>query len=156
VLGSARVVAFVPSKSPKKARSFYEDVLGLAFVSEDQFADVFDAKGVMVRVVDVSSVDGFKPAPFTILGWSVDNVNKTVKGLSKKGVKFERYPGMQQDQLGIWSSPSGAKVAWFKDPDGNVLSVTEHEQSNGRARTAFGIHEPPMSGTNQVHIRSNR
>ena len=68
MLGSASVVAFVPSKSPKKARSFYEDVLGLAFVSEDQFADVFDAKGVMVRVVDVSSVDRFKPAPFTILG----------------------------------------------------------------------------------------
>jgi hypothetical protein len=94
-------------------------------VSDDQFALVFDANGVMVRVVDVSSVPGFQPAPFTILGWSVSDIGKAVKGLQKKGVKFERYHGMQQDQLGVWSSPSGAKVAWFKDPDGNVLSVTE-------------------------------
>lgn len=126
MLGSAAVVAFVPSRSPKKSRSFYEDVLGLEFASDDQFAHVFDANGVMVRVVDVSTVDGFKPAPFTILGWSVDNIGKTVKGLQKKGVKFERFPGMEQDQFGVWSSPSGAKIAWFKDPDGNVLSISEH------------------------------
>jgi hypothetical protein len=80
----------------------------------------------MVRVVDVSTVDGFKPAPFTILGWNVDSIGKTVKGLQKKGVKFERFPGMDQDQLGVWTSPSGAKIAWFKDPDGNVLSISEH------------------------------
>ena len=79
----------------------------------------------MVRVVDVSTVPGFEPATFTILGWSVGDIGKTVEGLGKKGVKFERYPGMQQDQKGVWTSPSGAKVAWFKDPDGNVLSVTE-------------------------------
>jgi len=124
MLESAPVVAFVPSRSPKKARSFYEDVLGLRFLSDDQFAHVFDANGVMVRVVDVSSVDAFAPAPFTILGWRVDDVAKAVKGLGKKGVKFERYPGMDQDQLGIWSSPSGARIAWFKDTDGNVLSVS--------------------------------
>ena len=126
MLGSSAVVAFVPSRSPKKARSFYEHTLGLEFISDDQFAHVFDANSVMVRVVDVSNVDGFKPAPFTILGWRVDDIGKTVKGLQKKGVKFERYPGMDQDQLGIWSSPSGAKIAWFKDPDGNVLSIGEH------------------------------
>lgn len=126
MLGSSAVVAFVPSRSPKKARSFYEHTLGLEFISDDQFAHVFDANSVMVRVVDVSNVDGFKPAPFTILGWRVDDIGKTVKELQKKGVKFERYPGMDQDQLGIWSSPSGAKIAWFKDPDGNVLSVGEH------------------------------
>lgn len=126
MLGSAAVVAFVPSRSPKKARSFYEHTLGLGFISDDQFAHVFDANGVMVRVVDVSSVDGFKPAPFTILGWSVDDIGKAVKGLQKKGVKFERFPGMDQDQLGIWNSPSGAKIAWFKDPDGNLLSVSGH------------------------------
>ena len=126
MLGSSAVVAFVPSRSPKKARSFYEHTLGLEFISDDQFAHVFDANSVMVRVVDVSNVDGFKPAPFTILGWSVDDIGKTVKGLQKKGVKFERYPGMDQDHLGIWSSPSGAKIAWFKDPDGNVLSIGEH------------------------------
>jgi catechol 2,3-dioxygenase-like lactoylglutathione lyase family enzyme len=125
MLGSMDIVAFVPTKSRESARTFYEKTLGLRFVSDDQFALVFDANGVMVRIVDVSSVPGFQPAPFTILGWSVSDIGKAVKGLQKKGVKFERYHGMQQDQLGVWSSPSGAKVAWFKDPDGNVLSVTE-------------------------------
>jgi catechol 2,3-dioxygenase-like lactoylglutathione lyase family enzyme len=125
MLGSMEVIAFVPTRNPAKAREFFEATLGLRFISDDQFALVFDANGVMVRVVDVSGVADYKPAPFTILGWSVNNVGKTVKGLQKKGVKFERYPGMEQDQLGVWSSPSGAKVAWFKDPDGNVLSLTE-------------------------------
>jgi catechol 2,3-dioxygenase-like lactoylglutathione lyase family enzyme len=125
MLGSSAVVAFVPSRSPKKSRLFYEHTLGLRFVSDDQFASVFDANDVMVRVVDVSGVEGFKPFPFTILGWSVDDIGKTVKGLQKKGVTFERYAGMDQDQLGVWTSPSGARIAWFKDPDGNVLSVGE-------------------------------
>jgi catechol 2,3-dioxygenase-like lactoylglutathione lyase family enzyme len=126
MLGSASLVAFVPSRNLKKARSFYEGVLGLDFISEDQFAHVFEANGVMVRVVDVSGVKAFQPAPFTILGWRVDDIAKTVKALDKKGVQFERYAGMEQDALGVWSSPSGAKIAWFKDPDGNVLSVGAH------------------------------
>jgi catechol 2,3-dioxygenase-like lactoylglutathione lyase family enzyme len=125
MLGSMDIVAFVPTRNREKARPFYEKTLGLPFVSDDQFALVFVANGVMVRVVDVSSVAGFQPAPFTVLGWSVGDIAKIVKGLGRKGIKFERYPGMQQDQLGVWNSPSGAKVAWFKDPDGNVLSVTE-------------------------------
>jgi catechol 2,3-dioxygenase-like lactoylglutathione lyase family enzyme len=125
MLGSMDIVAFVPTRNRQKARPYYEKTLGLSFVSDDQFALVFDANGVTVRVVDVSTVAGFEPAPFTILGWSVGDISKTVKGLGKKGVKFERYPGMQQDQIGVWNSPSGAKVAWFQDPDGNVLSVTE-------------------------------
>ena len=119
------IVAFVPSKNPAKARAFYEGILGLRFVSEDPFAVVFDANGVMIRVANISSVKGFKPAPFTILGWLVDDIAKTVNGLSKKSVKFERFPGMDQDRLGVWRSPSGAKIAWFKDPEGNVLSVTQ-------------------------------
>jgi catechol 2,3-dioxygenase-like lactoylglutathione lyase family enzyme len=126
MLGSSDIVAFVPSRSPKRSRSFYEQTLGLGFVSDDQFASVFNANQVMVRVVDVSGIDGFRPFPFTILGWSVEDVGKTVKALQKKGVKFERYEGMNQDQLGIWTSPSGARIAWFKDPDGNVLSLSEH------------------------------
>ena len=119
------VVAFVPSRNPTKARAFYEGVLGLRFVSEDPFAVVFDANGVMIRVANVSSVKGFKPAPFTILGWLVDDIGKVVKGLNKIGVEFERFPWMEQDKLGVWNSPSGAKIAWFKDPEGNVLSVTQ-------------------------------
>ena len=126
MLGTKDIVAFVPTRNPAKARAFYEKILGLRFVSEDPFALVFDANGVMIRIANVSSVDGFKPAPFTVLGWLVDDIPKAVKGLSEKGVKFERFAGMEQDQLGVWSSPSGAKIAWFKDPEGNVLSVTEH------------------------------
>jgi catechol 2,3-dioxygenase-like lactoylglutathione lyase family enzyme len=125
MLASMDIIAFVPTRNPNKARKFFETTLGLRFVSDDQFAIVFDANGVMVRVVDVSGVADYKPAPFTILGWSVSSVGKTVNALQKKGVQFERYPGMEQDQLGVWSSPGGAKVAWFKDPDGNVLSLTE-------------------------------
>ena len=125
MLGSMDIIAFVPTRNRDKARPFFEKTLGLRFVSDDQFALVFDANGVMIRVVDVSSVAGFEPAPFTILGWNVGDIGKIVRGLGKKGIEFERYPGMQQDQLGVWSSPSGARVAWFKDPDGNVLSVTE-------------------------------
>jgi len=126
MLGSTDIIAFIPTRSPKKARPFYEKTLGLRFVSDDQFALVFDANAVMLRVVDVSGVPGFKPAPFTILGWSVGDIARTVENLHERGVKFERYEGMQQDMLGVWSSPSGAKVAWFKDPDGNVLSVSAH------------------------------
>jgi len=70
--------------------------------------------------------EGFKPFPFTILGWSVDDIAKTVQGLQKRGVTFERYVGMDQDHLGIWTSPGGAAIARFKDPDGNVLSLSEH------------------------------
>ena len=126
MLGTKDIVAFVPTRNPAKSRAFYEEILGLRFVSEDPFALVFDANGVMIRIANVSSVDGFKPAPFTILGWLVDDIQKAAKGLNKKGVKFERFAGMEQDQLGVWDSPSGAKIAWFKDPEGNVLSLTEH------------------------------
>ncbi|MFL5639948.1 MAG: VOC family protein [Gemmatimonadaceae bacterium] len=125
MLGSADLIAFVPTRTPAKARAFYKDTLGLRFVSEDQFALVFDANGTTIRIANVSGVDGFKPAPFTILGWQVPSAEKAVRALTKKGVKFERFPGMSQDPLGIWNSPSGAHVAWFKDPDGNTLSITE-------------------------------
>jgi catechol 2,3-dioxygenase-like lactoylglutathione lyase family enzyme len=125
MLGSSSVVAFVPSRDPTKARAFYEGVLGLRFVSEDPFAVVLDANGVPIRIANVSSVTNFKPFPFTILGWQVTDIQKSVKALQKKGVTFQRYDGMTQDALGVWTSPSGAKVAWFTDPDGNVVSLTE-------------------------------
>ena len=125
-LGSMDVVAFVPTTNPKEARSFYEGVLNLRFVSDDPFALVFDSHGVTLRVTNVSTVKGFQPAPFTILGWKVPDIASAVTDLSSRGVTFERYPGMTQDSAGIWSSPNGARVAWFKDPDGNVLSLTEY------------------------------
>jgi len=125
MLGKADLVAFVPTRNPKKSRRFYEKTLGLKFVSEDPFALVFNAHGVMLRIANVSSVKEFKPAPFTILGWQVDSAESDVRALRRKGIKFERYPGMNQNRLGIWHSPSGAQVAWFKDPDGNLLSITQ-------------------------------
>lgn len=125
MLNDSDVIAFVPTRDPEKARAFYEGVLGLEFVSEDPFALVFNANGVMIRIANVSSVSDFKPASFTILGWHVPSVETTVTDLGAKGVAVERFPWMEQSETGIWTSPSGAKIAWFKDPDGNVLSVTE-------------------------------
>jgi catechol 2,3-dioxygenase-like lactoylglutathione lyase family enzyme len=122
MLGSMKIVSFVPVKDTKKARAFYEGVLGLRFVSEDQFALVLDANGIMVRVTNIPN---FKPQEFTIVGWEVTDIAQTVSGLRDKGVQFQSYGLPGQDAQGIWSSPSGAKVAWFKDPDGNVLSLTQ-------------------------------
>lgn len=124
MLGSMKIVSFVPVKDAKKARPFYEGILGLRFVSQDKFALVLDANGVMLRVTNVPA--DFKPQAFTVLGWEVPNIEEIVASLRKKGVHFESYGLPGQDAQGIWSAPGGAKVAWFKDPDGNVLSVSQH------------------------------
>jgi catechol 2,3-dioxygenase-like lactoylglutathione lyase family enzyme len=123
MLGAINIVAFVPTRDSGKARSFYEGVLGLRFVQDDGFALVLDANGIMVRVAKAPE---FKPAPFTILGWQVSGIEKVVAALHGRGVHFERFGFLEQDKVGIWTAPSGDKVAWFKDPDGNVLSVSEH------------------------------
>jgi catechol 2,3-dioxygenase-like lactoylglutathione lyase family enzyme len=123
VLGAINIVAFVPTRDAEKARSFYEGVLGLRFVKDDGFALVLDANGIMIRVAKAPE---FKPAQFTILGWQVSGIEKIVAALQEKGVHFERFGFLEQDELGIWTAPSGDKVAWFKDPDGNILSVSEH------------------------------
>jgi catechol 2,3-dioxygenase-like lactoylglutathione lyase family enzyme len=122
MLGREKIMAFVPAKDPKSARAFYEGVLGLHFVSEDQFAVVLNANGILVRVAKVAE---FKPQQFTILGWEVSNIEQIVSELRERGVNFDKYGFKGQDERGIWTSPSGAKVAWFKDPDGNVLSVSQ-------------------------------
>jgi catechol 2,3-dioxygenase-like lactoylglutathione lyase family enzyme len=123
VLASSKVVSFVATADAARAKAFYRDVLGLRMISEDGFAVVFDAHGTMLRVVTVRDV---VLAPYTVLGWEVDDITVTVRDLAAGGVQFERYDGLKQDELGIWSAPGGAKVAWFKDPDGNVLSVSQH------------------------------
>jgi len=125
MLGSADLIAFVPTRDPAKARKFYAETLGLDFISEDPFALVFNARGTTLRIANVSEVKDFEPAPFTIVGWQVTNVSDTLGDLAKKGVRVERFPGMNQDAQGVWKSPSGARVAWFKDPDGNILSITQ-------------------------------
>jgi catechol 2,3-dioxygenase-like lactoylglutathione lyase family enzyme len=122
MLGSSRIMAFVPTNEPAKARAFYEGTLGLRFVSEDHFALVFDAEGIMLRV---TTVPDFKPTKFTILGWEVPDVENAVATMRQRGVTFENYGLPDQNERGIWAAPSGAKVAWFKDPDGNILSVTQ-------------------------------
>lgn len=122
MLGSAKIVAFAPITDAQRARRFYEGVLGLRFVSQDQFALVMDANGTILRLAVVQSLT---PQPFTVLGWEVADIQETVAALKQLGVAFERFPGMPQGDLGIWTAPGGAKVAWFKDPDGNLLSVSQ-------------------------------
>src|ERR1039458_2580571 len=124
MLGSINIVAFVPTRDSSDLRAFYEGVLGLRFVKDDGFALVLDANGIMVRVSKVPP--SFTPAQFTILGWQVTGLEKVVAGLQGKGVQFERFGFFEQDALGIWTAPTRDKVAWFKDPDGNILSVSEH------------------------------
>lgn len=123
MLGSTNIVAFVPTKDATKARAFYEGVLGLRFVKDDGFATVLDANGIMVRVAKVPQ---FTPAQFTILGWEVADIRKTVESLQEKRIHCEKFGFFEQDELGIWNAPTGDKVAWFKDPDGNILSVSQH------------------------------
>jgi catechol 2,3-dioxygenase-like lactoylglutathione lyase family enzyme len=122
MLGSSSIIAFVSTKVPAKSKEFYSNVLGLRFVSEDPFALVFDAGGTMLRV---SIVRELQPAAYTVLGWNVADIGDDVQNLTTRGVVFERFQGMPQDDLGIWRSPSGAGIAWFKDPDGNLLSLTQ-------------------------------
>jgi predicted enzyme related to lactoylglutathione lyase len=121
-LSSGEVVAFAGTQRPEKAMRFYRDTLGLPLEYSDNFALVFNANGTTIRVAIVPKV---VPAGYTILGWMVADIETTVDSLSKAGVVFERYPGMDQDARGIWNAPSGARIAWFKDPDGNTLSVGE-------------------------------
>jgi catechol 2,3-dioxygenase-like lactoylglutathione lyase family enzyme len=124
ILGGCELVAFAPTTDPARARTFYEGVLGLRLVADEKpFALVFDANGTMLRVTTVHEL---KPDPFTVLGWHVENIEETVDKLAAAGVEFNRYKGVNDaNPRGIWNSPSGARVAWFKDPDGNVLSVTQ-------------------------------
>jgi len=123
MLGGINIVAFVPTKDSEKARAFYEGVLGLRFVKDDGFAMVLDANGIMIRVARMKD---FSPAQITILGWQVTKIEKMMAGLRDKGVHFEIFGFFKQDELGIWTAPTGDKVAWFRDPDGNILSVSEH------------------------------
>ncbi len=122
MLGTEKLVAFVGTRDPARAKAFYGDVLGLPLVSEDGFALVFDAHGTMLRV---SIVPELTPARYTVLGWDVADIAATAKRLGDLGVKLERFEGLPQDELGIWNSPSGARVGWFKDPDQNILSITQ-------------------------------
>jgi predicted enzyme related to lactoylglutathione lyase len=121
-LGSSDLIAFVPTKDMSKARPFYEGVLGLPMEGESPVACAFRANGVLLRVIVVEQLT---PFPFTLLGWTVEDIAATAAGLTARGVAFDRFDGIEQDELGVWRSPGGAQVAWFKDPDGNTLSLTQ-------------------------------
>ena len=123
-LSDQSVIGFVATSDAGRAKKFYRDTLGLRLLSDElPFALVFDAHGTMLRVTIVKQVN---PAGYTVLGWDVPNIAAAADALQDVGIKFERYEGMQQDELGVWSSPGGGKVAWFKDPDGNTLSISQH------------------------------
>jgi catechol 2,3-dioxygenase-like lactoylglutathione lyase family enzyme len=123
MLDSAAVIAFVATSDVPRAKTFYADALGLDLVRDDGFALVFDAHGTMLRVTQVQEVT---VAPYTVLGWDVADVGAAMAALGARGVQFERYDGVEQDEQGIWTAPSGDLVAWFKDPDGNTLSISHH------------------------------
>jgi len=120
------IIAFIPSKDAARARIFYEEKLGPRFVSDDSFAVVMDANGIMVRITRVGE---FTPFPFTILGWLVDDIHQTVAEMTSKGLQFKHYAFLKQGDDGVWTAPDGSKVAWFLDPDGNTLSLSQHGAS---------------------------
>lgn len=122
-LENAKPVVIVCTRDRAVSTPFYRDVLGLKLTSEDPFAAVFDIGGAPLRL---SNVGDWKAHEHTVFGFAVSDLTATAKALSKKGVSFTIYPGFGQDELGVWTSPDKAvRVAWFNDPDGNVLSITE-------------------------------
>ena len=122
MLGTSRLVAFAATTDFAVARSFYRDILGLRLLSETPFALEFEVTGGALRVTKVETVVA---APYTTLGWNVADIASTVEALAGRGVQFERYAALTQDLHGIWRSPGGAQIAWFRDPDGTLLSLTQ-------------------------------
>jgi predicted enzyme related to lactoylglutathione lyase len=122
MLSDKKLKAFVPTTNSTRAKAFYKGVLGLTLLSEDNYALEFDANGTLLRVTIVQE---FSPQSFTVLGWNVPNIKEVIESLNKHGIKCNKYDFLEQDESGVWLSPGGSKVAWFRDPDGNVLSLTE-------------------------------
>lgn len=128
MLVSCKPIGFIGVHDAERARVFYGGTLGLRLMRDElPFALVYDAAGFMLRVTPVGNQE-LRPVKFTVFGWEVPDIEKAVRELTEAGVSFERFGGgMAQDELGIWTSPGGAaRVAWFKDPDGNTLSVSQH------------------------------
>jgi catechol 2,3-dioxygenase-like lactoylglutathione lyase family enzyme len=123
MLGSHKLIAYLAVRNADTARTFYRDKLGLRLVSDDRFGLVFDANGTMLRVNPVGEIPSVR---WTVLGWEVPDIVAAAQQLENGGIKLERYEGLGQDEHGIWTAPGGDKVAWFKDPDGNTLSISQH------------------------------
>ena len=122
MLATSAVIAFASTTDLARARSFYEATLGLPIVDENAYVCVFDANGTMLRITAVPEV---AHPGYTVLGWRVPDIGEAVAGLESRGVTFAHYDGMAQDAKGVWTTPNGDRIAWFTDPDGNVLSLTE-------------------------------
>ena len=122
MLDGCSLIAFAATTDGATARTFYEGVLGLHFVAEDEFAVVYDVQGIEFRLQKVATLH---PQPHTTLGWSVTGIDQVVQDITARGARFERYGSLEQDAAGIWKSPSGARIAWLKDANGNLLSLTE-------------------------------
>jgi catechol 2,3-dioxygenase-like lactoylglutathione lyase family enzyme len=123
IMSEAKAMTFIITRDRERAKQFYGGTLGFKQTGEDPFAVVFDLNGTMLRI---STVADFQAQPHTVLGWEVADIGATVLSLRSKGVTFNIYPGFGQDELGVWTAPgSSNKVAWFLDPDGNNLSLTQ-------------------------------
>jgi len=120
----ARVVAFLQITLPHRARAFYQDTLGMRFLRNDGYALVFEWNGNLIRA---GIVEALTPAGHTVLGWEVPDIAMAVENLQKAGIIFRQLPGTLPEDSRIWIAPDGSKVAWFQDPDGNWLSVSQHE-----------------------------
>ena len=129
MLTDAALVAFAATTDLARSHAFYGHVLGLTHVETTPFANVYTAGGTSLRV---TLVDRVVPAPYTVLGWTVPDVATVMGDLARRGVCFERYEGLDQDADGVWTAPGGARIAWFRDPDGNVLSLTERRGDAAR------------------------
>ena len=121
MLNASPLMAFVATAKPEAALAFYGTVLGLPLLEDTPYALVFEALGTRLRVQKVQQV---VIAPYTVLGWRVPDIRAAVQALAAKGVEFRRYPGIDQDELGIWMAPGDTQVAWFRDPDGHTLSLS--------------------------------
>jgi catechol 2,3-dioxygenase-like lactoylglutathione lyase family enzyme len=128
MLGRSALIGFVGVSDLDRARQFYGQTLGLPIVEESPLAVVANADGTMLRL---TAVEQPVAAPYTVLGWNVADIVSMIDQLTARGVQFTRYEGMGQDERGVWTAPGGAKIAWFLDPDGNNLSLTEFAASEG-------------------------
>ena len=118
---NAKMMSFVSTADPEKALAFYQDVLGLQLTDKNAMALVFDSEGVMLRI---SIVEKLEPQEFTVLGWQVEDIRAEMETLAAKGVEFVNYGFPGQDEQGVWNA-GGTLIAWFKDPDGNLLSLAQ-------------------------------
>ncbi len=123
------LIGFVPTLDLERARDFYAEIVGLTLIESNEYACVFDSGGTMLRV---TAVGEHVAAPYTVLGWAVDDIEGDIALLSSRGIEFLRYDGMDQNSTGVWTTQGKDRIAWFLDPDSNVLSLTQFAEDASR------------------------